>query len=119
MRPLVVTADTAGAGSATRWDEPEKYDAPAVRSDPATSHLRRLCDEATAANTRRASPTRSRTLQTAIRQLVAGRVDQRPLRGLPVLEQIPPALDAYLRADPAPTLSQQQLTRIVSSIEEL
>ena len=111
-------ADSAGTSYSGGWSEPAQYEAPAVRNDPATSYLRRLCDEA-GPGVRRASPNAPRTLQTIVRELTEQRVDQRPLRGLPTLNRLPPVLADYLFADPPPRPSQQQLARIITSIEEL
>ena len=110
--------DAAGAASAVRWNEPEEYPAQYTRGDPAASYLRRLCDEATTRG-RRTSPTAPGSLQAVIGTLVQERLEQRPLRGLPAPGALPPALEHYLRSDPAPRLRPEELDRIVTSIEEL
>ncbi|MBO1756013.1 hypothetical protein [Allobranchiibius sp. CTAmp26] len=110
--------DAGAAASAVRWTEPEEYPAHYTRGDPAASYLRRLCDEATTRG-RRTSPAAPAALQDAVRRLVQDRLDQRPLRGLPALETLPPPLERYLRSDPAPRLGTADLDHIVTSIEEL
>lgn len=114
-----LTADSVGAASTTRWNEPDEFEWRYVRSDPAANYLQRLCADVTMSSTRRASPTAAQSLQTTVRELVAQRVEQRPLRGLPAPVSLPAALADYLDANPAPRLQPQQLDRIVTSIEEL
>lgn len=114
-----LTADSVGAASTTRWNEPDDYEWRYVRSDPAANYLQRLCADVTMTSTHRASPTAAQSLQTTVRQLVAQRVEQRPLRGLPPLVSLPAELAGYLEAHPAPRLQPQQLDRIVTSIEDL
>ncbi|UIJ33399.1 hypothetical protein [Allobranchiibius sp. GilTou73] len=110
--------DAGAAASTVRWTEPAEYPAHYTRGDPAASYLRRLCEEATS-NGRRTSPTAAAALQDSVRQLVQDRLEQRPLRGLPALETLPPPLERYLRTDPAPRLRPEDLHHIVTSIEEL
>ena len=113
-----LAADAGTAASAVRWTEPEEYPAHYTRGDPAASYLRRLCEEATTRD-RRTSPAAPGALQDAVRRLVQDRLDQRPLRGLAALETLPPSLERYLRAEPAPRLRPEDLDRVVTSIEEL
>lgn len=114
-----LSADSVAAASSTRWDEPEEFERRYLRSDPAANYLRRLCADVTMTSTRRASPNAAQTLQTTVRQLVAQRTEQRPLRGLPALVSLPPELTDYLQANPAPRLQPSQLDRIITSIEEI
>ncbi|XAS77851.1 hypothetical protein V3G39_07425 [Dermatophilaceae bacterium Sec6.4] len=112
-------ADSLAAASEIRWEEPEQPELRYARTDPAASYLHRLCADVTTTSTRHASPTAARSLQTTVAALVDQRVEQRPLRGLPTLQELPTELTDYLRADPAPRLRPEQLDRIVTSIEEL
>lgn len=114
-----LTSDSVGAASSTRWDEPDEFESRYVRSDPAANYLQRLCADVTMTSTRRASPTAAQSLQGTVRQLVAARLEQRPLRGLPALDTLPAELSDYLNTNPAPRLQPRQLDRIVTSIEEI
>lgn len=113
------TADSVAAASTTRWNEPGEFEWRYVRSDPAANYLQRVCADVTMTSTRRPSPTAAQSLQTTVSQLVAARVEQRSLRGLPVLHSLPAELATYLDTNPAPRLQPEQLDHIVTSIEEL